>query len=682
MKAIRIGNDIRIEWPMTLSGDVAKLTDLDLSVEVRLSRKIVDYHNYVDDATWGDRKKKEEEKSEDCWQKKMTVIMNGGVYCRPDIGDGKEHPCPPPRPPKPARPHKEMIAPVQLPYHIEDNKIIAIWTAGEQFALGEYDILLYARKAEGGQAVVDQARFVRLVAHTAQADDPDDSSAEALIQLQPVTLELSGLSAYEVAVVNGFNGTEEEWLASLKKPAEDAAEDVKAQVTQFLEDSKARLDGVVKINELNAMTSGENLAKLLNGGTQTRYVVMDANNMYVEGILDVFADNMGHMITQVFRTHDVLDDDGTFISHTDEYIHTYYRSYHVSGGTSLIPVNTWGAWQPLLPDLAGATFYGLATPATKPQTSKERGFYIATEAGSYANFLNVFDEVLQVEEGEVAVFRNSVDGYQNWSKTTLDVVNKSALQKTVTDVTLSDESDDESVRIDIHNTFKDASNPVKTVTINGATGEKAGVMSATDKADLDSLKKDVWPLGVTFTATPVLMEYTGSEQQINLAWTIRRRGENVTPESINVKQGATSIYSGSNNPGTAVHQLNAKGTTKYDIEVTAEGMTASAQVSVQQVMPMYFGFNAAETATSMNIRDLTKQALKTNPAGTYTLTNSVDGNYMWLCVPDTMTINRVTLNGFDVPMEAVQIGNTTLGNYKCYRSSNALVAKSYTIIIA
>ena len=34
MKSIRIGNDIRIEWPIVLSGDVSKLQDLDLTVEV------------------------------------------------------------------------------------------------------------------------------------------------------------------------------------------------------------------------------------------------------------------------------------------------------------------------------------------------------------------------------------------------------------------------------------------------------------------------------------------------------------------------------------------------------------------------------------------------------------------------------------------------------------------------
>ncbi len=223
MKSIRIGNDIRIEWPIVLSGDVSKLQDLDLTVEVRPSAKIIDTHNYADAPK----------------PRKVTVMMNGGITCRPDIGDGKEHCRPRPCPPHNHRPVPP--APVRLPYHIEDNTLIAMWTADRQFATGDYDIILYAHKNEGGQAVCDQYRFVRLVSHTAEADAPDDSGIEAVIAMQPVTLELSGLSAYEVAVVNGFQGTEEEWLQSLKQPAIDAAEQAKEDIEQFKTETKAEL---------------------------------------------------------------------------------------------------------------------------------------------------------------------------------------------------------------------------------------------------------------------------------------------------------------------------------------------------------------------------------------------------------------------------------------------------------
>lgn len=255
MKSIRIGNDIRIEWPIVLSGDVSKLQDLDLTVEVRPSHKIVDIHNYADEIEHKDLQ--DTDSGNDEWpkyeKKGVTVMMNGGIECRPDIGNGKEHCRPRPPRPCPPRPHRPLPpAPVKLPYHIEDNTLIAMWTADRQFATGDYDIILYAHKNEGGQAVCDQYRFVRLVSHTAQADAPDDSGIEAVIAMQPVTLELSGLSAYEVAVINGFTGTEKEWLASLKKPAEDAAEQAKKDLEQFKTETKAEVKQ--DITNLNANT--------------------------------------------------------------------------------------------------------------------------------------------------------------------------------------------------------------------------------------------------------------------------------------------------------------------------------------------------------------------------------------------------------------------------------------------
>ena len=43
-----------------------------------------------------------------------------------------------------------------------------------------------------------------------------------------------------------------------------------------------------------------------------------------------------------------------------------------------------------------------------------------------------------------------------------------------------------------------------------------------------------------------------------------------------------------------------------------------------------------------------------------------------------MTINKVTLNGFDVPMEVA----VTIEKYKYYRSSNRLTNKDYTFVIS
>ena len=321
MKSIRIGNDIRIEWPIVLSGDVSKLQDLDLTVEVRPSAKVVDWHNYIEQPT--------------LHRGKHSVMMNGGIAFRPDIGDGKEH-CHPHRP-KPAIPY------VKLPYHIEDNTLIAMWTADRQFAVGDYDIILYAHKNEGGQAVCDQYRFVRLVAHSAQADAPDDSGIEAVIAMQPVTLELAGLSAYEVAVINGFNGTEEEWLESLKVFTIENLTPENLEI--FLNGMGFR--GVEKIDVGNLDSLADD--KRTEGKKPMYYIVThtdEEKKTYVVGTLAMFSDIQGGVLTQELTTHLLLDDNGNLtLEHNDKIVFKYCRSFGIKG---TVGIGQWSKWTDII----------------------------------------------------------------------------------------------------------------------------------------------------------------------------------------------------------------------------------------------------------------------------------------------------------------------------------------------
>lgn len=323
MKSIRIGNDIRIEWPIVLSGDVSKLQDLDLTVEVRPSAKVVDWHNYIEQPT--------------LHRGKHSVMMNGGIAFRPDIGDGKEH-CHPHRP-KPAVPY------VKLPYHIEDNTLIAMWTADRQFAVGDYDIILYAHKNEGGQAVCDQYRFVRLVAHSAQADAPDDSGIEAVIAMQPVTLKLAGLSAYEVAVINGFNGTEEEWLESLKVFTIENLTPENLEI--FLNGMGFR--GVEKIDVGNLDSLADD--KRTEGKKPMYYIVThtdEEKKTYVVGTLAMFSDIQGGVLTQELTTHLLLDDNGNLtLGHNDKIVFKYCRSFGIKDNGT-VGIGQWDKWTDII----------------------------------------------------------------------------------------------------------------------------------------------------------------------------------------------------------------------------------------------------------------------------------------------------------------------------------------------
>lgn len=206
MKSVRIGNDIRIEWPVKTGDDTAGLKDfINLTVEV------------VPSAGWGDLRNRTPRMSVE----RRTVMMDGGIGghtrpCRDDWPQGWQGHEDPRRSCDAHQRQRELPPPVTLTHRIDGGKIIALWTADQQFALGDYDIILYADKGGTGQACADQCRFVRLVAHSSQADNaPCGGGIEATVQLSPVTLGLSGLSAYDIAVAHGYEGTEDEWIAAL-----------------------------------------------------------------------------------------------------------------------------------------------------------------------------------------------------------------------------------------------------------------------------------------------------------------------------------------------------------------------------------------------------------------------------------------------------------------------------------
>ena len=204
-------------------------------------------------------------------------------------------------------------------------------------------------------------------------------------------------------------------------------------------------------------------------------------------------------------------------------------------------------------------------------------------------------------------------------------------------------------------------------------------------ARLAELEEAVWPTQASLTAGKTLLEYTGAEQAVTLSWNVKRKGAAVTLSSLTVTQNAGSgeqkqVYSGKENPGTAEAKVNFYGQTSFALSAKVGSKSYAASAKVQMVLPVYAGFAAA--ASGVGITGLAKQGPRTSAAGTYTLTNEKTGNYLWLCVPATMTVKRVTLNGFDVPMEAAADGETTLGAYKCYRSSNQLAAQAFTFVVA
>lgn len=197
-----------------------------------------------------------------------------------------------------------------------------------------------------------------------------------------------------------------------------------------------------------------------------------------------------------------------------------------------------------------------------------------------------------------------------------------------------------------------------------------------------ALEQSEWPLSLELSINPILIEFTGSEKDISVAWKIMRKGVGVTPTVLTFKQDGVALSAELVANGSINAKVNKLGDTVFEIAVEAEGMKKSASKKLTMVLPVYMGFAGASDAAGLAITELSKYAPLASPAGTYKIKNNADGIYLWLCVPDTMTINKVTSSGFTVPMREVQTGQTELGGYKCYRSSNAIVAGEYTYTIS
>lgn len=190
---------------------------------------------------------------------------------------------------------------------------------------------------------------------------------------------------------------------------------------------------------------------------------------------------------------------------------------------------------------------------------------------------------------------------------------------------------------------------------------------------VNRLMVKVFPIGASLSSNWSVKEL--ASETVTLSWNITRDGTAVTPTALSIKKGSTELSTTLAASGSTTTTVSTLGSHSFSLTGTAEGQSISASVSVELVYPMYFGFSTAATLT--NPTSLTKQTIKSSPNGTYTLSHDAT-EYMWLCVGSNKSISKVVSNGFDVPMETA----ITVGNFKCYRSSNTIAAGSIKFTIS
>ena len=132
-----------------------------------------------------------------------------------------------------------------------------------------------------------------------------------------------------------------------------------------------------------------------------------------------------------------------------------------------------------------------------------------------------------------------------------------------------------------------------------------------------------------------------------------------------------------------IHTISDSAT--YRAWITYKGVAKEKTIEVKAYYPKYYGFSSNPTITSDDILDtnrFTKQSISDTAIGEGSI-NAPFPSYMWFCIPNDMTINKVTSSGIEVPMEApVNVVVTNRGTYKCYRSSNVFKVGTFNYQIS
>lgn len=231
-------------------------------------------------------------------------------------------------------------------------------------------------------------------------------------------------------------------------------------------------------------------------------------------------------------------------------------------------------------------------------------------------------------------------------------------------------------------------NEAHEVEVPNATEERAGAMGAEDKVLIRDLKAAVtenhnsmYPLTLNVSGLSNPYE-EGVSNNVVLQLSATHKGKAVTTGVEYAVDGVKVVSLPHTVTAKESKTLEVTATYKYEYLGEVQTLHAAKAVGIVCVKPCWIGGSAE---ASMSGKDLSTMGLtkyvKESPAGEYTIVLDTDG-YLWLCVPFGMTIKKVTLSGFDVPVQNELAVSPDGEVYRCYRSANQLVAGSYTVVVS
>ena len=215
--------------------------------------------------------------------------------------------------------------------------------------------------------------------------------------------------------------------------------------------------------------------------------------------------------------------------------------------------------------------------------------------------------------------------------------------------------------------------------IQAATGLPDNLVELIQDVDesLAKLNDTVYPIILGFTITSNV-----GTMQTEVRYSVSSDNKPLVPDtSIISKQTNDNAPKNLSETPSSVGTLStpiegAREIFKFTIE--KEGRTGKSTSQTRYLC--YFGGNPAATMTAEILNTLNKVSatgVSFNPKIT-----TKDNDYIWLVVPNYLSITRVTSAGFDVPLSAPQAITNSLGTFKAYRTANPLTQATWNLVIS
>ena len=310
--------------------------------------------------------------------------------------------------------------------------------------------------------------------------------------------------------------------------------------------------------------------------------------------------------------------------------------------------------------IKGATYMGVATADTVPDSSAAKMFYFALQGGKYANFGNQDVaqgiNVLLTLDGKSWTVQSLISVAQELGASTTMLVSQKAITDAInrkantTDVdeALSKKADKETMNTELAKKF----DKVSVVQETGTATDK--VMSQKVVTDnLTELQNTVFPLEVSLSLDKSLLEFTGNEQNIKATYSIKRKGSPITPTALALSVDGSLVSIDVKQADTVTIKVNKEGETQIILTAKHGDLVKSASSKVTMVLPIYYGFGTTETDIAIAANKLSPRL---SASGTYAKTSAKDDVNFIILAPKTLPkLTNFTMGGAPFVMETSSV---------------------------